>query len=126
MRKSLALFFLACSLLLVLGHSLIPHSHDEEIRWSFQISEKKGLSLADLAKIALSFDLGANHLEEYKTCNAQNDAQARALPDFTHSAEAVFIPINYIITRYFCGVKVILLTALHTGTPQFRAPPVLS
>lgn len=126
MRKSLALFFLVCSLLLVLGHSFIPHSHDEEIPRPFRISEKKGLSLADLAKIAISIDLGANHLEEYNICNAQNDDQIWEISDLTHSTEAEFNLILIKITNNFFGGYDFLLSALHTGGTQLRAPPVLS
>ena len=50
----------------VLGHSILPHSHMEDERLSYSISKEK--SFTDIIKLALSHDLGANHLEEYNDC----------------------------------------------------------
>jgi hypothetical protein len=67
MRKSLAYFFLTCSLVLVIGHSMLPHNHDRFQTENYQITERTDLSLADIIKISLSHNLGLNHLEEYRS-----------------------------------------------------------
>ena len=69
MRKNLAFFFLTCSLILVLGHSILPHSHVGENHYICRICDVKDSSLGDIIKLTLSHDLGAYHLEEYKNCN---------------------------------------------------------
>lgn len=66
LRKILAPFLLSCSLIIVLGHSILPHDHLEDEGDTFNITQKKNLSLAELIKLSFSHDLGTNHLEEYK------------------------------------------------------------
>ena len=68
MRKSFAYFFLTCSLILVLGHSILPHNHVEEEHSACEISASKDLSLGEIIKLALAHNLGAKHLEEFKNC----------------------------------------------------------
>jgi hypothetical protein len=68
MRKSFAYFFLNCSLILVLGHSILPHNHVENEHNACEISTSKDLSLSDIIKLALAHNLGAKHLEEFKNC----------------------------------------------------------
>ena len=68
MRKSFAYFFLSCSLILVLGHSILPHNHVEKEHNVCKISASEHLSLGDIIKLALAHNLGANHLEEYNPC----------------------------------------------------------
>ena len=125
MRKSLAHFFLACSIMLVLGHSLMPHNHQDDIPLTFRITEKKALSLADIVKLTFSFNLGANHLEEYKTCQVLvNELTFQSL-DFTlpTKTELFLFPID----KSCIGCEECTFTsALSAGNIQLRAPPVLS
>jgi hypothetical protein len=62
MRKDLAYFFLTCSLILVIGHSMLPHNHDRFQTENYQITER--------SKLSLSHNLGLNHLEEYRSHDA--------------------------------------------------------
>jgi len=67
-KRIIATFFLSCALLLLFGHSVLPHNHQEQDHVACEISEVKALSWPEIIKIALAHDLGANHLEEYKNC----------------------------------------------------------
>ena len=78
MRNSLAFFFLTCSLILVLGHSILPHNHVAENHCICRICDVKNPSLGDIIKHTLSHDLGINHLEEYENFNLMKIAT----PDF--------------------------------------------
>ena len=68
MKKSFAYFFLSCSLILVLGHSFLPHSHIERQKDMCEISVSRDLTIAEIIKISLAHNLGSNHLEEYNPC----------------------------------------------------------
>lgn len=66
MKRRVAIFYLSLSLALVLGHSFTPHQHPETGQdVTTIITKSKNLTLADLAKIAFSMNVGANHFEEY-------------------------------------------------------------
>jgi len=67
LRKRLAFFFLTSSLILILGHSMLPHNHVGEDN-RCKISDVKKTTLAEIIRFTLSHDLGANHLEEYNDC----------------------------------------------------------
>lgn len=69
MKQGLAYFFMSFSLLLVLGHSIIPHSHQEEQYSANWICDFSDPSIADILKYTLSRDLGINHLEDYNPCH---------------------------------------------------------
>ena len=68
MRKSFAYFFLSCALILVLGHSILPHSHLEQADSACEVTEAKDLSIADIIELALAQNIGINHLEEFNNC----------------------------------------------------------
>lgn len=125
MRKSPARFFLACSIMLVLGHSFIPHNHQDEIPLTFRITEKKELSLSDIVKITLSFNLGENHLEEYNTCKVlENDLTFQSL-DFTLVSKTEFTSFQIHISNIYCE-ECTFTSASSAGSVLLRAPPVLS
>jgi hypothetical protein len=125
MRKSLAHFFLACSIMLVLGHSFMPHNHQDDIPLTFRITEKKNLTLADIVKFTLSFNLGANHLEEYNTCKILDDELTFQNFDFIFTVETVFSSASiYIADHAFEGCT--FTSASSAGSTLLRAPPVLS
>lgn len=69
MRRKVAFFFLACSVFLVLGHSILPHTHLEVTHRACTISEANQISHDDLIKIAVAHDLESNHVEENVDCN---------------------------------------------------------
>ena len=71
MKRFLAYFFLTCSLVLVFGHSILPHSHLEKDYNVYEISEARTLSLSEIIKLALTSDLGINHLEEFRDSDVQ-------------------------------------------------------
>jgi hypothetical protein len=125
MRKSPAHFFLACSIMLVLGHSFMPHSHQNETPRTFQISEKKDLSLADLVRLTFSFNLGENHLEEYNTCKVlENDQNFQSL-DFILPPITSFHSFNFRISDIACE-DCTFTSASSAGSILLRGPPVLS
>jgi hypothetical protein len=70
MKKSIVYFFLSCSLILVLGHSIVPHSHMEKEYPVFEISVVKNLSLTEIITQSLAHNLGVNHLNEFR--NSKN------------------------------------------------------
>ena len=65
MKKSVAHFFLTCSIVLVLGHSILPHNHVDIEQNVYEYGVSKHLSLSEIFKIALTNNLGTNHLEEF-------------------------------------------------------------
>jgi hypothetical protein len=110
MRKDLAYFFLTCSLILVIGHSMLPHNHDRFQTENYQITERSKLSLADIIKLSLSHNLGLNHLEEYRS----NDAL-----DFSEIALQSEIIVEHIIEF---GVRSFLNTqCCPTNSAHLRA-----
>jgi hypothetical protein len=70
MKRSFEYFFLSCSLILILGHSIEPHSHMEKEYPVFEISVVKNLSLTEIITHSLAHNLGANHLNEFR--NSKN------------------------------------------------------
>jgi len=69
MRRNISFFVLACSLILVVGHSILPHNHLDELSKPYAINENNNLSLVEIIKLTLSHDLGSNHLEEFDKGN---------------------------------------------------------
>ena len=66
MRKRSKYFFIACALLLLLGHSVLPHSHSDSTNTSPEINNQIELSLVEILKHSLANDLGADHFEEFQ------------------------------------------------------------
>lgn len=93
MRKSLAYFFLSCSLILVLGHSLLPHNHIEKDHAACAIKQVKNLSITEILKLALAHNLGTNHLEEFKNCKKLEFTQAKSIKDFISAEDLLAIEI---------------------------------
>ena len=127
MRKSFAYFFLACSLILVLGHSILPHNHVEQVHPVCEITEAKDLSIADIIKLALAHNIGTNHLEEFNNCNKLKFSQGNSFDNILISillndalliaplAQKIESPVNQSVIPQFTNVFVSL-----------RAPPALS
>lgn len=89
MRKSIVYLFLTCSLVLVLGHSLLPHNHIETKHIDCEIKDTKNLSLTEILKLALAHKLGANHLEEFKNCEKLEFTFGQKFNDFISCKEIV-------------------------------------
>lgn len=66
MNKGFKYFFLSCALLLIIGHSILPHNHVDESFVSYEIKASNTISIVEILKLALSNNLGANHFEEFK------------------------------------------------------------
>jgi hypothetical protein len=116
--------FLSCSLIFVLGHSILPHSHLDNEYHLFSFNKKQSHTLTDIIKLTLSHDLGANHLEEYNDCKPLEliSTDFQGLLHKTESNEFLadyILPINEntettnsdLVPKYFCA---------NTG---LRAPP---
>ncbi len=65
MIKRVKIYFLVSALLIVIGHSVFPHSHAKGSCCSHCISFQKSLTISDIIKNTLSQDIGLNHLEEF-------------------------------------------------------------
>ena len=127
MRKSFANFFLACSLILVLGHSILPHNHVEQVHPVCEITEAKDLSIVDIIKLALAHNIGTNHLEEFNNCNKLKFSQGNSFDNILISillndsllilplAQKMESPVNQIVFPQYTSVFASL-----------RAPPALS
>jgi len=63
--KRAKIYFLVSALLIVIGHSVFPHSHIKASCCSHCISLQRSLTLSDIIKNTLSQDIGLNHLEEF-------------------------------------------------------------
>jgi hypothetical protein len=65
MKKGLAHFFLTLALVLLFGHTLLPHNHAEPVVAKCEIRNKSEISIFEVLKFSLTHNLGANHLEDY-------------------------------------------------------------
>lgn len=65
MKKSLAYFFLTLALVLLFGHTLLPHNHAESVVAKCEIRNNSEISIFEVLKFSLTHNLGANHLEDY-------------------------------------------------------------
>lgn len=127
MRKSFAYFFLTCSLILVLGHSILPHSHVERQMGMCEISESKDLSITEIIKLSLAHNLGSNHLEEFNKLKKSTFTLKVSQKEFIGNKSISIVASNYTI-----AVEYVLLPEanyqddyLFTDT-QLRAPPSIS
>jgi hypothetical protein len=64
MKRTLPIFLTTLSMIIVIGHAAIPHSHFNPENSG--ISRPARLSLIELIKTTFSHDLGANHLEVFR------------------------------------------------------------
>ncbi|MDZ7608663.1 MAG: hypothetical protein U5K79_24455 [Cyclobacteriaceae bacterium] len=124
MKRTFKLFLLTLSMLLVLGHAMVPHSHF--------FPEMSGIckptdpSLADLVKATFSHDLGANHLKVYK-----GDVNTKFLSFGSNQAPAILS--CSLDCRDFSTItteKVTVFPVVHgyitfLSPPSLRAPPTL-
>ena len=127
MRRHFAYFFLTCSLILVLGHSIMPHNHVEQEHAACEIKNAKNLSIAELLKLALAHNLGANHLEEYKNCKKLEVTRPNVNEDFTVVHELDYLLHLVSDTKNFAKIGVEIFDySLHLKSVPLRAPPVRS
>lgn len=126
MRKGLAYFFLTCSLVLVIGHSMFPHNHDRFYTENYQLTESTNLSLADIIKISLSHNLGLNHLEEYRSYDALNFSEIVHLPEIIVETRTE-IGVAYFLNTLCCPTdSAPLRSRLEPLVTTERGPPLLS
>lgn len=105
MKKTLHVFPLLLSLLLLLGHQLVPHLHEapaEEV--SIGNSESANLGWLSLV---FSLDQGAEHLEHFRQLSGSEQQ-----PDLEQIALPAFI-----------AVALALPTAFASLSPQFPVRP---
>ena len=104
----------------------MPHNH-YFVRVSGQsFSTEKNLSLADLIKVALSQDLGTNHLEEYTT-KAFTDAVEVVLPAlfYVDNHQEIEFQGSFAAQEHFVEFD-LGLKRVYFLTFGFRGPPTLS
>jgi hypothetical protein len=69
MKESLATFFIFGALVVLFGHTAIPHCHENSVDQIQIITKVETQSLSDIILAALSIDLGNDHLEHYTISN---------------------------------------------------------
>ena len=122
----MAFFFLTSSLILILGHSMLPHNHVGEGH-RCNISDVKKPTLAEIIRFTLSHDLGANHLEEYKNCNSN----VISFSDL-HGVLPVIRPMEFSLITINLTKTILSVTNSELNTQYFysssglRAPPFRS
>ena len=126
MRKSLAYFFLTCSLVLVIGHSMLPHNHDVSQATDAHFVESNALSLADIIKITLSHNLGANHLEEYRSYDALDFSEIAPFSEIIEEKTKEISVRSFLVTQFCPGNSTHLRSLLEPLTTNERGPPSLS
>ncbi len=75
MIPRIKIVLLTFSILLVLGHSFMPHRHRETDCDAIHLKCNRHLSLADLLKVTLSGNLGKDHLQVFKILDEQDVLQ---------------------------------------------------
>ncbi len=83
MKKTLRVFPLLLSLLLLLGHQLVPHLHEAPVE-EVSIGEPQSTDFGWLS-LVFSLDQGAEHLEHFRQLSGnefQPDLQQLSLPPF--------------------------------------------
>ncbi len=115
--KFLQRIALYTSLLFVLGHTLTPHAHAEEVSHALCVHEENNArSFMDVIACFFHPDLGSDHLEEFVGSEDFNF-------DFFISRQADF---NYYIPSAirFSSEAQSIFTGLRAAPPTLRGPPV--
>ena len=127
MRRKVAFFFLTCSVFLVLGHSILPHSHLEVTHRACTISETNHISPDDLIKLTVAHDLEANHLEENVDCNLLEFTPSNAQVALLKTESIGFSSIAFSSMIESFTFKNYSLSSQHYFPGcGLRAPPVVS
>jgi hypothetical protein len=125
MKRALTIFLTTLSMLIVMGHAVIPHSHFNPE--NTVISTPASLSLIDLIKTTFSHDLGANHLEEFRNYDNPGFAAINSLDAFPMLC---FTPVCQKLSLTIVEIVHIFPEANRVQPPLFtsslRAPPVFS
>lgn len=116
------MFPLLLSLLLLLGHQLVPHLHEAPVE-EVSIGEPQSTQLGWLS-LVFSLDQGAEHLEHYRQLSGnelQPDLQQLALPPFM----ALVLPAVPAVelTRPFLPVRLHTACDFIARAHQLRGPP---
>lgn len=127
MKQDFTYIFLTCSLLLILGHSILPHDHVQKKHAACEISTEKALSLSDIIKLALAHDIGANHLEEFNSCQPL-ECTLKSVEDNTCMLKIDFIDmaILSLATEVYLLKEPSYFTEHFFRHQSLRAPPSLS
>jgi hypothetical protein len=113
---------------IVLGHAILPHNHQHDPHRNCQISIKENLTLAQILALTLSHDLGAQHLEVFRTCSYQE-----VLP-FSTSTQVFLLPaLEVLLREHTFSPSIIIKFSIRDPKPQYhlpgtglRAPPALA
>lgn len=127
MRRDFAYIFLTCSLILILGHSILPHDHVERKHKACEITKAKSLTLSEIIKLALAHDIGANHLEEFNNCQPV-ECTPRSFEDSLVEFETDFADmVTYTLAVRIYLIREFTFSSKSDGKHQsLRAPPSLS
>lgn len=118
--KHLQLIAIYTSLFFILGHTLTPHVHAEEVRHALCVHEEENQTRSLMDEIACFFhpDLGSDHLEEY----VGSDDFQFYFPVSWQLDFKYYIPS----ALHFSGFVQLFCPDLRAGPPPLRGPPVLA
>ena len=128
MRKKFAYFLLSCSLVFILGHSVMPHDHFAHECTKYELKKDRYLSLAEILKLALTHNLGINHLEEFKNCKNLEFTKNESSCFFIFSNGILDIRKHHITLKLdgkASSFFILTLDATIKDNP-LRAPPIQS
>jgi len=118
------LSFIAFSVLLLLGHSVLPHMHQASDCGRQEVTETRDLSLADIVRATLSANLGLDHLKVYKSHDHPDVIQ-----EFDSEC-GIFLPVQNILVVFSCTyTETVSIENLNPSarpfllSRSFRAPP---
>ena len=128
MRKKFAYFLLSCSLLFILGHSIMPHDHIAQEHTKYEFKKESYLSLAEILKLALTHNLGINHLEEFKNCKNLEFTKNESSSVFIFSNGILGIRKQYLTLIFNGKVSNFFTLSLDVTIKDnpLRAPPIQS
>lgn len=122
MKKTLRVFPLLLSLLLLLGHQLVPHLHEAPVE-EVCIGHAESADLGWLS-LVFSLDQGAEHLEHFRQLSDSEehlDLQQIALPAFT--AVALALPPAFTSLSHHIPVRQPIACYFIARAHQLRGPP---
>ncbi|NJN25403.1 MAG: hypothetical protein HC819_05225 [Cyclobacteriaceae bacterium] len=126
MLKKVAISFLVFSTAIVLGHSILPHNHQIDVYDHCSISNKEKLTLAQIIALTLTHNLGAQHLENFKSpvCQ-QNDASYAYANDVVPAIHQIIVDKHYsVISSFFRLTGAQPISRHYLPYPGMRAPPL--
>ena len=106
----------------------MPHDHIDQEHGQYEIKASKSLSLADIVKLALTHNIGVNHLEEFKNCKKLEFNKNLLSVEFIFSPQIANLKYYSIVIQESRPDSTIcpnFLEGIYNDHP-LRAPPAIS